>query len=198
MKIQNTVRMLSFLAVVFLAGTQASLAQARDKRVVPQTDSHAETPSETADFGHSSHKRGLGFSSINQLSGADTVVTGVLQLNPADLVQVFAGVPQTRGGFQFTLGGLYKHTIIGTQSAGIHLGGGMAVGSLGAFAFSLAGVGGIHVAFPGVSQLMLHVDGGPRFSFIDNNGAAAGGPSKTDLNLGAFSSILGLSVIYMF
>ena len=94
---------------------------------------------------------------------------------------------------------MLKHTLWGTSDAGFHVGGGLGLGTNGNFTLSLDGVVGFHYALGG-SPIVLHVDGGPVFSIQTKSGSGAagtGGSTQTSLSMGAFSGLLGASLVFM-
>jgi hypothetical protein len=136
-------------------------------------------------------KKGLGFASVEGLTGTATSVTGWLELDSVNSIQAFFGVPTT-SPFQFSLGGLYHHNVASKGSASFHVGGGFAAGILGAgkadFALSLIANMGIRYQLQD-APVFVSLDGGPGFSLVNGN---------SDFSIGAHSGILGASVVYVF
>lgn len=151
---------------------------------------------------------GLGVSSIDPIGGAGGSLTGILAFTQLDALQILASIPGTAGSFRFGVGGIYKRTIVGNQGAGLHLGGGLGLGSTTSaaaggdtdFAMNILGNIGVHYA-PGGSDIVFHLDGGPVFGLQKTTTTAAGvstSTTTTDFRVGQLSSILGASVVYMF
>ena len=154
----------------------------------------------------------LGLSSISALptvGGTGGSLTGIIHLTNVDMIQLLAGITGTTGGFGFGVGGLYKRTVIGNQSAGFHLGGGFGIGTVAgaggavngsstSFAMSIAAVIGAHFEIPG-TQIALHFDGGPDFTLVSVSGTnGIGGGTTTNFAMGPLSSLLGATVVYAF
>lgn len=88
-------------------------------------------------------------------------------------IQTYFSIPTT-SPFNFGMGGNYKYTLTGMQTMGMHVGGGIGLGSSnsgngGKFFFMFNGIAGIHFALPGTKDVLFHVDAGP--SFLINDGA---------------------------
>jgi hypothetical protein len=164
----------------------------------------------------SSHSGGttfdLGLSSITPvpvINGATGgSLTGIIHLTSLDMVQLLAGVTGTSGGFGFGVGGIYKRTVMGNQSAGFHIGGGLGVGTAAGaggangsstnFAMNIVAVVGAHFEIPG-TQIALHFDGGPTFSLVSISGVnGVGGSTQTSFSMAPLSNLLGASVVYAF
>jgi hypothetical protein len=137
---------------------------------------------------------GLGVSSVNTVPFPGNVgsLTAIFHLTTEDAIQVLLSIPSTQGSFKFGAGGLYKRTVAGSQAAGFHLGGGVALGTNGSFAASFIGVAGIHYT-PSGTNLAFHFDGGPALTIQDTNGG-----SSTNFAVGQYSNVLGASVLYVF
>lgn len=119
---------------------------------------------------------------------ANTQAASVLFASGKDWIQAFLGVQNTRGNFDFGLGGMYKFTLSGDRRAGFHLGPGFAVGTVGDdFAFSIYGMVGAH--FTLFERLLLSVDGGPMLSVIDGD---------ANFRMRAMGETLGLGIHYLF
>lgn len=137
---------------------------------------------------------GLGLATSEKITGSPTALTAMFDLRGDNWIQTYFSLPST-SPFQFGIAGLFKHTILETMNAGIHIGGGLGIGTLpngeGGHNFALAidGVVGVHFAFPGASALRIDLDAGPSFQIVDGN---------TNFSIGALSPALGLSVLYFF
>jgi hypothetical protein len=138
---------------------------------------------------------GIGFSTPSKITENTSAVTGWVDICPRWFLQPYVTVPST-SPFQLAGGAIVKYTLIENNAgtAGFHLGFGPTFGDLAqgnghVFSFSMSGVVGFHVQFPGASNIMLQLDGGPTYALIDGN---------DNLSVNALSSALGLSVIYIF
>ncbi len=135
---------------------------------------------------------GVGFAAVEHLTGTPTALTGVYQFDSYNLIQAFFAIESTSPIGRFNVAGLYKHSIIQGENAGLHIGFGLGAGNVetdhgGEFAFAMVAVGGIHLSVPGLSNVKIHLDGGPQFSIIDSNSSFA---------IRALSPALGLSLYY--
>lgn len=190
LKISFLMRRLTILALVFALISGGS-ALAREK-ARPSSDP-AWSGDPLADLPASRQDRkGLGFASVEGLTGTATSVTGWLELDSKNSVQGFLGIPTT-SPFQFSLGGLFHRIVASKGSASFHWGGGLAAGILGAarktdFALSLIANLGIRYQLQD-SPIFVSLDGGPGFSLLNGN---------SDFSIGAHSGLLGASVIYVF
>jgi len=177
------------LAVVFGAFEGSALARERSKSKAEILQSNDAVASLSA---YRQDRKGLGFGSVQGLTGTATSVSGWLELDSNNSVQAFFGIPST-SPFQFSLGGLYHHNVASRGSASFHVGGGFAAGLLGAgrntdFALSLVANAGIRYQLQD-SPVFVSLDGGPGFSLLNGN---------SDFSIGAHSGLLGASVIYVF
>ncbi|HLE01097.1 MAG TPA: hypothetical protein VJB59_12610 [Bdellovibrionota bacterium] len=204
-----------FTIVLLSVFSSASIAEARDKKAkIPE--SAPVTLTDRSESGRPAPRRmAVGISSSDVVTGSATSLAGILELDSQNLIHGYFSLPST-SPFQFSLAGLYKHNVAGSSSVGLHIGGGLGLGStsegvaaanaaaaaaaaLGgvaapatsdtAFFFQLMGVAGIHLPFPGVSNMMIHFDAGPALHIQSN---------LNDFGIGAFGSLLGASVFYYF
>jgi hypothetical protein len=160
---------LSILAVLFIIFTSAA---------------HAE-PSEGG-FGGKRH--GLGFASISTGVGNSTVLTGWIPFKPSMGIQAYLGIPTTAGSFNFLAGGAFKATVAGNSQAAIHVGGNLLMGAVASnFTVAFGGLAGAH--FNIAPSVLFSVDGGPQLTII-------GGTAN--FSLGALSSLLGASLMFLF
>lgn len=139
-------------------------------------------------------KWGVGYSVSSLFTGSATTVTGMVRINPQDYFQGHLAIPSTSPSFELTCGFLYKKAIKESENAGLHLGGGMSFGSMrggsgNEFVMFVGPVGGIHFSLGNARQVQFHFDGGPTFRILNNN---------NNFVLGAYSSLLGASVLYWF
>lgn len=161
----------------------------------PMTDTVTSTQSaaSTGEYG-----LGMGLSTARNLTFTETALTGWMDLGDGNAIQAFAAL----GGidpFVFGVGGLFKRTVLGSEQSGLHLGGGLGIGTVAGvgatggatsnFAFALNGIAGFHFIVPNTERMLISLDGGPAMTIIDDN---------IDVTMGAIGSLLGLSVIYLF
>jgi hypothetical protein len=189
-KSRSWLLVLTVSLVVFSAISMGS-AQARERakskaEILQTTDATANLSPYRQD------RKGLGFASVQGLTGTATSVTGWLELDSINSVQAFFGIPTT-SPFQFSLGGLYRHTVASKGSASFHVGGGFAAGILGTgrktdFSLSLVANAGIRYQLQD-SPVFVSLDGGPGFSLLNGT---------SNFSIGALSGLLGASVIYVF
>ena len=105
-----------------------------------------------------------------------------------DWLQTYLGVYQTKGNFDFAVGGAYKFTLAGTRATGFHVGPGFTVGTVNDdFAWAIFGAAGGHFTF--AEHLLLSVDAGPMVTHTKNN---------TNFRLRPIGQLLGLTVAYVF
>jgi hypothetical protein len=141
---------------------------------------------------------GAGVSSITPIAGGGASLSGLLGFTPMDSVQILVAMPGVNGTFRFGVAGLYKRVILGDSASGFHAGGGVGLGTTGSFGMGLYGLGGIH---HGLSQrITLSFDGGATFGIASTTATApaTGTTTQADFSLGAFSSMLGASIHYLF
>lgn len=171
-----------------LLATPSAFAQGAkgSKAVASETTTEAHT--------HSSQQLGIGYQSQSFASPIDTAVSVYLKLDTKNAIQGFFSVPTT-SPFEFMVGGYFKHTLSESQNAGFHVGGGAGLGVLPSatigtgFAFMLQPIAGVHFNFSDIPHVMFSIDGGPTFSVVDGNANFA---------IGGISSLLGLSIVYLF
>lgn len=148
----------------------------------------AASAAESAPYSFSGQKWGLGVASAGDFTGGTSSLTALLKLSGEDAIQFHFTIPST-SPFQITAGGIYKHVIAESQNAALHLGGGAMLGSLqNDFALSVAGVLGLSFHFSDIPRVQFHLDGGPMVTVLNGD---------TNFSVGALSSFLGLSVLYM-
>lgn len=210
MKSQTSV-ILVFLALAGLLMNSGAQAQPREKKA-KSSESAKETVTETAAAPSAPKRMALGLSSNAAFSG-EGALTGAIELDPKTLIQGYLTVPSS-SPFTFILGGAFKYTIHENSSAGLHVGGGAAIGTAAKSAasaaaaaaaaaltgattstsstdlfFELGGIAGIHAPFPGVSNMMIHLDAGPALHLQSN---------ANDFAVGTFGGLLGASILYYF
>jgi opacity protein-like surface antigen len=131
---------------------------------------------------------GLGLASITTGVGNSTVLTGWIPLKQSMGFQPYLGIPSTAGSFSFITGTAFKVTVAGNSQAAFHLGGNVLLGSTSnLFYLGLGGLIGVHYA--PAQSVLLSVDGGPQLSLLDGN---------ANFSMGALSSVLGASLIFLF
>ncbi|HAR43505.1 MAG TPA: hypothetical protein DCS07_12875 [Bdellovibrionales bacterium] len=198
------------IALCLISGPQA-LSREKARNKAQEAGKTASASAETAPATPSEPKRmAVGLASSDQLTRASSL-TGIIELDSKNLIQGYLAIPGS-SPLQFSLAGIYKHTVIEQGTAGLHVGGGLAFGiapksaavlvgdavaeafggaagsdSTTAFFVRLGGVGGIHLPFPGTSNVMIHLDAGPVLNLQSD---------ANDFNIGAFSGLLGASVVY--
>jgi hypothetical protein len=129
-----------------------------------------------------------------------TSLTGIWELDRLNLVQVFIAIPQTS---PFNIGGsaFLKHSIVQHATSGFHIGAGIGaanlndVGVIGPnLAMSFSAIGGFHFEMPGVPHVLVHLDGGATYYFINTSPNS----STRNFTLNALSPALGASILYAF
>jgi hypothetical protein len=203
---------LIFIFSALLSSTQLiSVAEAKEKGSRKSTPVQEENPivyrrSEPEGSAHS-QRVALGFSTFQSglPSGAfylnGTSLTGIFEFSRTDLVQIFLAIPTTS---PFNIGGsaFLKHTLVEHQTSGFHVGAGIGMANINGsggvsgpnLAMSFSAIGGFHFEMPGVPHVLVHLDGGATFYFVNtspNN-------STNSFNLNALSPALGASVLYAF
>lgn len=130
---------------------------------------------------------GVGFSNTDNVTSGQSL--SALYTMNRGRIQAFFGIYNTNDHFDFAIGGAYKFTIIGDQSAGLHIGPGIAIGSArDDFLFTVYGVIGFHYMI--VDHLMLSMDGGPILKVVDG---------EVDFSVEPMGDqMLGLSIHYFF
>jgi hypothetical protein len=137
----------------------------------------------------STNRDGVGLASGLGVTFGFPALTGMFEVGPKGAIQVLLGIPAT-SPFSIGVGGLYKHTVHEGQGGGLHLGGGLGLGSVaGAFSFAISGVGGFHFGVPGAPRIHVNLDGGITLTVINN---------ATNVAIAPLSPALGVSVIYFF
>lgn len=188
MKTKNRMALI-ILAIMIFNFEGISFAREHSSRRVA---SDAEvTVSETKRFG-------LGFATLQSVIPGSSagLIAGVVEFDKLNSITLLLSLPTT-SPFALGVGGLYKHTVSGSQAAGFHVGGGIGIGNITALNTSYLGfglniLGGFHFEVPGAPQVSVSFDGGPSFNLI------ASTPSQTNFQVSAFSPALGASIIYLF
>ncbi len=141
--------------------------------------------------GPRSKQMGLGISSgSTSVVYLDAAPSLWLNMGRRQALQIYMGVKQTSPGLTFGVGGTYKYTLSGNAHSGLHVGGGLGLGTvIDSFFVNFSGVGGIHMFIPGLDHILFNFDAGLTLSVI-------GG--KVQFFASGFSPILGLSVHYLF
>ncbi|MGZ3688706.1 MAG: hypothetical protein ACXWP5_14610 [Bdellovibrionota bacterium] len=182
--------LISTLAVLFVI-SPASAAQKE------HSATHYASPSSDEE---SSLKWGLGLATPHPCSVLTPAITGMIDIGAGNVVQMFFGVGGT-SPFSMGAGGAFKHTILGHDNLGLHVGGGFGLGALpgglgSVFAADIAGLAGFHAELPGLAHIQFQFDAGPQF-LVTSGGIAATG-AGFNFSLGPVSAALGLSVLYIF
>ena len=103
-------------------------------------------------------------------------------------VQAMMGIYQTKGSFDFAVGGIFKFTVVGSNRNGFHVGPGLNLGSINdEFAWAFFGAAGGH--FTIVDHMIFSVDAGPMLTHTKNN---------TNFRIRALGQLLGASVHFLF
>lgn len=191
------------LAVSFISLTHAQALTPKTQRTPNSqstmkrysTDSVRTTQSySSSDSSSSSGKMSVGLASSTGITRASTALTATFDLKSNFSIQTYLSIAST-SPFNFGLGGIAKFTFTEiSRNAGLHLGGGVGLGSMNVGAGTASknevfvhvlGNAGVHWRFSGLESILFSVDGGPVLSFFNSN---------TDFSVGAYSEILGLSV----
>jgi len=204
----NTSQLILVITALCLIASPQAVAREKTKTKIQETSKNTVSMEDPAP-NTAPKKLAVGIASSEQLTKA-TAFTGIMELDSKNLIQAYFAVPSS-SPFQFSLAGAYKHTLAEHGSAGLHVGGGLgfgitsksaaalignslaeAFGGTGSssatdFYVSFAGIGGIHMPFPGTSNVMIHFDAGPVLHI--QSGA-------NDFNIGALSGLLGASIVY--
>ena len=172
--------------------SMSSVSLAKDRHSKSTQESHSVSYHQAASSSSSSKNLGFGFSTLTGV-GTTPSLTASLDLTEMDQVQGLFSI-NTTNPFQFSVGAMYKRTVAGGQETGFHLGAGFNIGNPATlFAFNLQALAGFHFSIPGLSQVRIHMDGGPAFLFTNTPLV-----STTQFSLTSLSAALGASVIYIF
>ena len=129
---------------------------------------------------------GLGMADTTTISGGQSL-SAIFNVTD-NWIQAFLGVHQTKGDFDFAVGGAYKFTVIGTRATGFHVGPMASIGTFGGdFAFTIVGNAGAH--FTIFEKMMLSVDGGPMYVHTDK---------AKNFRMKPIGELLGMSIHYLF
>ncbi|MDN5850548.1 MAG: hypothetical protein L0H63_13080 [Nitrococcus sp.] len=132
-------------------------------------------------------RMGLGYFDSDNLTRRGDNLSALYSVNK-DWAQAFFGVYNTNDGLSFSIGGAYKFTVLGDQKSGLHIGPGLAMGTVNdKFLFSAFGLAGFHYTV--FDRVMLSVDGGPILTLVDD---------EVDFSLEPAGNLLGLSIHYLF
>ncbi len=133
---------------------------------------------------------GLSTSSPGLPSQSFSALSAWMRLNQGQALQLTLGLGATSPKLTLGFAGYYKFTLFAGGNAGFHVGAGAGLGSVvGKFFFSLAPIAGIHFFFPGLDRVLFNLDTGATLSVTDGT---------ANFQAGALSSLLGLSVHYIF
>jgi hypothetical protein len=186
-----TMRIIFSVVSIFLfSASIPTIAVAKKKTPVYRANSS------TAEYG-------FGVSTSTAVTGTATALSGWYGLDEKQGIQVYLGIGST-SPFRFGVGGVYKYTILGKKLVGAHIGGGLGLGLVGTtatvagitittpsstFAVRALGNFGVHFSFRGMEEILFSADSGPALMIASGS---------TNLTLGAYSALLGLSVHYIF
>lgn len=144
----------------------------------------------------SDQRIGVGVASASRVTSTSTSLTSWFSLAKNHGVQTYLGLSSTQP-VHFGIGGIYQYLLLGSLKTGVHIGGGIGLGNAGLaliagdfFFVRVLGNAGAHFEFPGLRDFRFGFDAGPVFQIV--------GPEGFNASLGAFSSVLGLSVMYLF
>lgn len=133
---------------------------------------------------------GLGIATASAVTLTNTAATLWAAFDDGRSLQTYFGISSV-DPFNFGFGSVLKVNVVGNQMSAAHLGCGFGLGTWSSpnkFFFNIVGVAGFHFQFPGVKEIQVHADAGPvmRLSSSSNN-----------FSFGAFSPLLGLSLVYL-
>lgn len=135
-------------------------------------------------------KMAFGFAHNAALLGlsGDTAFTGTFGLSKKAMVQAYF-ITMSSDPMTYSIGGAYKYTLKGNNEKGLHVGGGLGLGTLGTDqSFSnFGGLVGFH--FTVAKKVRVHLDGG-----ITIKNPPGGGDSQ--FVIGGHSALFGLSLLY--
>jgi|GEM_PF-7071980 len=130
---------------------------------------------------------GLGVSDTSVIAGGQSL-SAIFGLPSGHQIQTVLGVHQTKGNFDFHVGGFYRMPLIGTAKTGFHFGPGFTIGTFGGdFAFTVVAAFGAH--FTLMENMMLSVDAGPMYVHTQ---------AAKNFKMKPIGELLGLSIHYMF
>jgi hypothetical protein len=137
----------------------------------------------------------IGLSTINMADFDSGSVTALLNIEDTHFLQLFLAMPRTSA---LNLGEmlLYKGTVLRSENAGVHVGGGAGMANVNhsagsIFSLNLILLGGFHFSVPGLPRIQAHLDGGFNFYVLNTTPA-----SQKQLSFAPLSSSLGLSIVY--
>jgi hypothetical protein len=187
----NSKKTLSVRTSASAPSRKAKAAESEHRAEMP-ADHHGEE--HHAGGGDGGTRFGAGFTTLNTGLANFPAFSGTFQFGSASSVQGLFGIDGTSGTFRFSFGGIYRHTLAGTQTTGFHVGGGLVLSTVAAgaattaFRVTLAPLAGFHYQVPH-APVQLSLDGGPMLTLLDGN---------ADFQVGAGSQLLGLSIHYLF
>lgn len=139
---------------------------------------------------------GVGLATSARVTGSDTALSPVLMLGDPLIIQGYLSLDST-SPFIFGIGGILKYTMMGTAAAGLHLGGGIGLGTVvsatnpttNSFFFSALGNIGLHFKIGSDDKILVSFDSGPGIAIANDT---------TNFTMGAYSNLLGASIHYLF
>ncbi len=145
---------------------------------------------------YNENRWGLGFSSATKITGSESSLSALLQIDRMQAVQIYFALPSVKP-FAFGIGGSYKYIIFGNERVGFHAGGGIGAGTMettinfeikSKFYASFNGIGGIHFKLKDLDNLLFQLDGGPSVVIINES---------TTFSINGFTPFMGLSIHYL-
>ena len=186
------------VTTLILASSGAQAADATKKSSImtpaPKTEAVSTTVGTTTTTRYTTEQTypwGLGVATAPMITETPTAVTLWLGFDDQKAIQAYFGIDSTTP-FNFGAGAVYKRVIAGNLAGGLHIGGGAGFGSRGPdekFFIRLTGVAGLHFEMPGIHNVFVQADVGPSLLISS---------AHNNFQVGAFSPLLGLSLIYMF
>ena len=178
-----------FISVFSVLSSSAMAKDNTTKKSVVDSYTPIDPPSYTKRWG-------VGFASATNIIGADSALAAWCEVSPGNAIQGYFSVMHTTPRGAFGVGGIFKHTLVESQNAGLHIGGGLGIASVdnktatgSAMGLFLNGVAGIHIELPSIPHVRIEFDGGPSFVSVDGN---------SNFQIASVSPLLGITVLYMF
>jgi len=182
----------SLFSIAFSAPSEAKPKQGKQTTSTkeslkePSVSSSDQSPTSTSLL-----RQGFGFASFSNLGGSSTALSTWLDLDSGISIQGLFAIGST-SPFEFGIGGMVRKIMHGNEETGLHLGGGLHLGTSSItgsskFYISVVPVGGFHFLFPGTKSIGFSFDGGPVFEVRN---------STFNFSTVALSPLLGLSIHY--
>jgi opacity protein-like surface antigen len=190
--VMNSFRMTKITTALVTVFAFASLAQAAPRNnnrvnAAPISQNNRVTTSYSAPSSSGSDWA-FGLQSADLIFGtAIPALSGIWHMDTENSLQFLAVIPNT-SPFHWGVGGLFKHNLRGDNTAGLHVGGGVGLGTNNsAFYVSIAPVVGVH--FEVANNIQISVDATPVLAIVDGDAT---------FRLGGISSLLGLGIHYRY